>query len=286
MHPLPPLAAASGELYWIDTHCHLDASEFEADRQRVIESAQAQAVRQIVIPAVSVANFDTVRELAHAIPGAGYALGIHPIATPGAQEKDIERLAEALERYCDDQKLVAVGEIGLDFFLQDLKTESARNRQEWFYREQLRLAKHFGLPVLLHVRRSADRLLKELRQVGVCGGIGHAFNGSQQQADAFVALGFRLGFGGTMTFERALQIRRLATALPATALVLETDAPDIAPAWLNRQRNAPDQLPRIAQTLAFLRNWPIEEVARQTNANAHAALPRLAAVLESETPAG
>ena len=151
-----------------------------------------------------------------------------------------------------------------------------------------------GLPVILHVRRSADALLKHLRRLReaarpVPGGIAHAFNGSEQQAQAFIELGFKLGFGGAMTFERALQIRRLATELPAEALVLETDSPDIPPHWLYRtaeqraqglrSRNEPAELPRIAETLAALRGWSLEETQCITTANAVAALPRLAALL-------
>jgi TatD DNase family protein len=164
-----------------------------------------------------------------------------------------------------------VGEIGLDFFVPGLDAE----RQTRFYRQQLQLARRFDLPVILHVRRSADALLKGLRELPVQGGIAHAFNGSLQQARAFIALGFKLGFGGALSYERALQLRRLATELPIEALVLETDAPDMPPHWLYRTaaeraaglpqgRNAPAELPRIAQVLADLRGMPLEALAQQT----------------------
>jgi TatD DNase family protein len=177
-----------------------------------------------------------------------------------------------------------VGEIGLDFFVPGLDAD----RQESFLREQLRIARRHGLPVILHVRRSADRLLKHLREVGVTGGIAHAFNGSEQQAQAFLELGFKLGFGGAVTHERALQLRRLATGLPLSALVLETDAPDIPPHWLYRTaaqraggeaqgRNEPGELPAIAAVVAGLRGIPVEELAAAPTANAVQALPRLAA---------
>ena len=152
---------------------------------------------------------------------------------------------------------------------------------------QLEIARTAGLPVILHVRRSADALLKGLRRVSVRGGIAHAFNGSEVQARHFLTLGFRLGFGGAMTHERALQIRRLAASLPGEAIVLETDAPDIPPQWLYRtarqraegqtSRNEPAELPRIGQTLAELRGWSLAETARVTTANAQAALPGLVA---------
>ena len=278
---------------WIDTHCHLDASEFDADRSAVIARARAAGVTQIVLPAVACANFDTVRGLAHA-HGFAYALGIHPLFIHQAQDDDLQALREALAAQRGDARLVAVGEIGLDHFVPGLDLA----RQEAVYVAQLALAKAFDLPVILHVRKSADTLLKHLRATPVRGGIAHAFNGSEQQALAFVALGFKLGFGGAMTFERALQIRRLAATLPLEAIVLETDAPDIPPHWLYRRvadraqapatgvvtgegpgrsgRNEPGELPRIAQTMATLRGLPLDVLAAATSANARAALPGLA----------
>lgn len=269
---------------WTDTHCHLDASEFDADRDAVIARARARGVAQIVLPAVAVANFDAVRRLAHE-QGFAYALGIHPLYVDRAGDAALADLRSALARWRDDPRLVAVGEIGLDHFVAG----TDRARQARFYAAQLELAREFGLPVILHVRRSADDLLKHLRKAGVAGGIAHAFNGSEQQAQAFIDLGFKLGFGGTLSFERALQIRRLAQTLPETAIVLETDAPDIPPQWLYRSaqerargavpaRNEPAELPRIAETLAALRGWTLAQTAATTSANARAALPRLAAL--------
>ena len=267
---------------WLDSHCHLDAPDFEPDREAVVARAVAAGVTMIVIPAVEVAHFETVRALAHQ-HGLSYALGIHPLYVHRAAEGDLAALREALARWRDDPRLVAVGEIGLDHFVPGLD----RALQERYYLEQLKAARDFALPVIVHVRRSADSLLKGLRRIEVPGGIAHAFNGSEQQADAFVERGFRLGFGGAMTFERALNIRALASRLPEHALVLETDAPDIPPQWLYRTaeqraaggasgRNEPGELPRIAQTLAALRGWPLAQTAAITRANAVAALPRLA----------
>jgi len=266
---------------WIDTHCHLDAPEFDADRDEVVARALRAQVRLLVLPAVEASHFDRVRQLAHR-HGMAYALGIHPLYTPQAQDLDLDRLAQALRAHADDPRLAAVGEIGLDHFVPGLD----RDRQQAFYIAQLKLARDAGLPVILHVRRSADALLAGLRRVPVAGGIAHAFNGSAQQAAEFVRRGFKLGFGGAMTHERALQIRRLAAELPPEALVLETDAPDIPPQWLYRNaqdrhqgqpqgRNEPAELPRIAQTLAELRGWSLQETAARTAANALAALPRL-----------
>ncbi|MDE2394238.1 MAG: TatD family hydrolase [Burkholderiales bacterium] len=265
---------------WIDTHCHLDAPEFAPDRDAVAARARAAGVGLMVLPAVEAANFDAVRELAVRHGGA-YALGIHPLYVERAAEADLDRLADELQRRRADPRLVAVGEIGLDHFVPGLD----RERQQRFYLAQLKLARAAGLPVILHVRRSADSLLAGLRRVEVGGGIAHAFNGSREQAEAFAALGFKLGFGGAMTFERALRIRRLAADLPETVPVLETDAPDIPPQWLYRKaeeraagassRNEPAELPRIAATLAALRGWTEQETAARTGANARAALPRL-----------
>lgn len=261
---------------WIDTHCHLDASEFAGEPGEVAGRAAQQGVSRIVIPAIERGNFDTVRNLAQQNANCAYALGIHPIFVPQASHDDLVVLRTAVEAAIDDARFVAVGEIGLDFFVPGLRDEPLREKQEFFYSEQLKIARDFGLPVLLHVRRSQDIILKYLRRITVAGGIAHAFNGSFQQAQEFIRLGFKLGFGGAMTFTRAQQIRRLATELPEQALVLETDAPDIPPAWIHRSRNSPEQLPRIGQELAMLRGLPPEQIARITSDNAHAVLPRLA----------
>ena len=270
---------------WIDTHCHLDAAEFEADRAQVRQHARVAGVAQCVIPAVQAAHFDDVRTLAHQ-QGDVYALGIHPLYTPQATDADLEQLAHALQQHRDDPRLVAVGEIGLDGFVPSLNTAEAWAQQQKFYTAQLQLAQQHGLPVILHVRKSADQLLKGLRNNPVVGGIAHAFNGSLQQAQAFIALGFKLGFGGALTYERALQLRRLAVELPLSAIVLETDAPDIPPHWLYtpaeqrsagvpQGRNTPAELPRIAQVLADLRGLSLADLAVATCANARAALARL-----------
>mgnify|MGYP000735790084 CR=1 FL=1 len=202
-----------------------------ARRMAVHLRARAAGVVPCVIPAVAAANFDTVRLLAHAQHDA-YALGIHPLYTPQATEAHLAQLDAALHTHRHDTRLVAVGEIGLDGFVPELNTPEALKKQQQFYKAQLKLAQQHQLPVILHVRRSADLLLKGLRDTPVVGGIAHAFNGSLQQAQAFIALGFKLGFGGALTYDRALQLRRLATELPLSAIVLETDAPDIPPHWL------------------------------------------------------
>ena len=281
--PAPAPESAAPALAWIDSHCHLDAPEFDVDRPAVLARARAAGVRLQVVPAVMASQFDRLPALARA-EGLAYALGIHPLYVAQAADDDIDRLADALARHRDDPRLVAVGEIGLDFWVPGFDPV----RQERFYIAQLKLARDAGLPVILHVRKSADGLLKGLRRVPVAGGIVHAFTASQAQADVFVGMGFRLGFGGAMTFDRALQIRRLAQAVPAAVPVLETDSPDMPPHWLYRTaaqraagetgRNEPAELPRIATELAALRGWSLAETAAITRANALAALPRLAAL--------
>jgi TatD DNase family protein len=280
---------------WIDTHCHLDASEFGPEHAGAIEArarAAALGVGCCVIPAVERANFDTVRQLAHRL-GDAYALGIHPLYVPRASDDDLAALDAQLSAHRDDPRLVAVGEIGLDFFVPELCEPAMRERQLAVYRAQLRLARKHGLPVILHVRRSADALLKALRELPVAGGIAHAFSGSEQQARAFIDLGFKLGFGGAMTFEPARRLRELATSLPLQALVLETDAPDIPPQWLYTTAaeraagrpqgvNTPAELPRIGEVLAGLRELSKAAVQEATTANAQAALPRLSPLIQAQ----
>ena len=278
---------------WIDTHCHLDAPEFNVNRAEVRHRARAAGVEQIVIPAVEVRNFDDVRNLAHA-ESDSYCLGIHPLYVDRALPDSLAQLDQQLQQHQADPRLVALGEIGLDYFVPALTQSPLREKQEDFYRAQLKLARQYELPVVLHVRRSADRLLKHLRDLRSATspwlGIAHAFNGSDVQAMEFVKLGFKLGFGGAVTYERALQLRRLATALPLDVIVLETDAPDIPPHWLYTQavertrgiaqgRNEPGELPRIAALVAQLRGISVETLAEATERNACAALPRLSALL-------
>ena len=277
---------------WIDTHCHLDATEFSPDTREVAARALEAGVTHCVLPAVAVGNFERVRQLAHQF-GYSYGLGIHPLCVADAQEGDLAILDAELTLRKDDPRLVAVGEIGLDYFVPALNQSPLKERQEYFYKEQLKQARKHGLPVILHVRRSADKLLKHLRviqPVGGWSGIAHAFNGSQQQANEFLKLGFKLGFGGTVTFEAALQIRQLAVAVPLEGLVMETDSPDIPPQWAYKTaaeraalvpqgRNEPAELPRIAQQVAELRGISALELAATTTRNALQALPKLANLL-------
>lgn len=277
---------------FIDTHCHLDASEFDGAQAEVIRNAQAAGVGCIVVPAVHRANFETVRQLCGQYPRCAPAYGIHPMYVADAMPDDLAVLREYLAQH----RPVALGEIGMDFFVKHYD----RARQEYFFTEQLKLAREFELPVLLHVRRAIDVILKLLREVYGSGGpassgsgqasaslrtgIAHAFNGSRQQADEFIKLGFKLGFGGAMTYTRATKLRELAATLPLESIVLETDAPDIAPEFLERGLpNEPQYLPHIAQTLADLRGMTLAEVAAATTANALSVLPKVKG-FTTETP--
>ncbi len=259
---------ASTRPTFVDTHCHLDAAEFAPDRDAVAAAAHAAGVTRIVVPAVERGNFGVVEQLDGRYPGCHHALGIHPMYVDRAAEDDIAVLDAMLAR----GGAVAVGEIGLDFFVEGHDAA----RQEWFFAEQLKLARKYELPVLLHIRRAQDAVLKNLRRIAVSGGIAHAFNGSRQQADAFIQLGFKLGFGGAATYPRALRLREHVASLPIEAIVLETDGPDIPPEFAPRSRNEPANLPRIAAALAELRGVSPDELALRTTANALAVMPRLA----------
>ncbi|MDR0479398.1 MAG: TatD family hydrolase [Burkholderiaceae bacterium] len=270
---------------WIDTHCHLDAPEFACDVDAVRKQARRAGVARGVLPAVRGAEFPRARELACRFDDA-YALGIHPLYVAGAADDALEQLAAALAESVSNPHLVAVGEIGLDYFAPELAREPLKTKQEYFCREQLKLARQYGLPVILHARRSVDQLLKALRQIEVPGGIVHAFNGSAQQARQWIDMGFKLGFGGACTYERATRLRALAETLPSDALVLETDAPDIPPHWLYRPsaeraagvpsaRNTPAELPRIGAEIARLRGVPVDTLAQVATENSKRVLSKL-----------
>jgi TatD DNase family protein len=267
----------------IDSHCHLDASEFDADREDVLLRAHAAGVSCIINPAVEVANFGSVADLSlstlararsRQMPYVFYTLGIHPVYVPKARESDINVLRLAVIQAMADPLFVGIGEIGLDGFVPGLDMEL----QTFFFVEQLKIAKEFELPVIMHVRKAQDSILKQLRRFKPVSAIAHAFNGSEQQARAFIELNCVLGFGGAMTFTRALQIRRLARTLPLEALVVETDSPDISPAWLHPLRNEPMEVGRISETLANLRGISASLVSNQTDMNIARVLPRIALV--------
>jgi TatD DNase family protein len=251
-------------LVLIDTHLHLDAAEFDADRAARLAEARDAGVGAFVVPAVDRAGFAAILALAAREADVFPALGIHPLRVDAASAADLDLLDELLGR----GNCVAVGEIGLDRHVG----VPERALQWKFFTAQLGLARAHRLPVVLHTRRAVDETLAALRKARVGGGIAHAFNGSFQQARAFIDLGFKLGFGGAMSFAGSTRIRRLAAELPLETIVLETDAPDMAPAWARGERNNPANVRRYAAILAELRGMEAEEVSRATSANARAVL--------------
>ena len=270
------MSEVNTDLAWVDTHCHVDAPEFKDVLPRIISGAADKGVKAILLPTVQASDWDPAKTLANQygnqIPGLVYTLGIHPLYINRAQESDIGALKNQIEQSLDDPRFVGIGEIGLDYFVEGLDPQ----RQEFFFHKQLDLAQQFQLPVILHVRRSQDAILKALRKRTVSSGIAHAFNGSHQQAEQFIALGFKLGFGGAATYDRALQIRRLLKELPLESIVTETDAPDISPAWLKEEGglfNEPALLPRIATQLADIRGISEDIFSKAVWQNAMQALP-------------
>jgi TatD DNase family protein len=251
----------------IDTHCHLDAAEYDMDRDAVVVRAQEAGVGRIVVPSVAAFNLHSAIDCRR-YGGVEIALGMHPMYVHVHRDEHLALLDEAIQR----EHPIAVGEIGLDRFQSRIDRPGVHDedieRQEFFFIEQLKLARRHELPVLLHIRRANDQILKQLRRIKVPGGIAHAFNGSMQQAQEYLKLGFKLGFGGAMTYTRATSLRKLAAELPLDAIVLETDGPDIPPEWIAKKRNEPAELPRIARVLAELRGIGVEEVAKRTTENA------------------
>lgn len=253
----------------IDTHCHINVPEFDADRAAVLARARAAGVAALVVPAIDAAGWDGLLALCDSAPPDGPrlypALGLHPVYLDAHREVDLARL----ERLVAEQPVISIGEIGLDHHVAGLDPE----RQTRLLARQLAIARAADLPVLLHVRQAHDEMLALLRRRPVpAGGIAHAFNGSLQQAHQYLELGFKLGFGGMLTFERSRRLRRLASELPLDALVLETDAPDMTGAAHHGERNSPEYLPEVLETLARLRDLEPSEIADRTTANARSVL--------------
>ena len=251
---------------WIDSHCHLDSPEFDADRDDVVAQSRVAGVDTII-------NFPGhVDHFAQAIAtreryGCLTGFGIHPMWVAGPVGHSFREHIAVLRSCVEREKPELIGEIGLDFFVHDFN----QAEQEWFFSEQLKIARDFDLPVSLHVRRSQDHILKHLRRVKVRGGFAHAFNGSPQQAAEFVKLGFCLGFGGTATFPQAHRVRALLHHVPLENVVVETDAPDIPPSFLGTMgsvaRNSPVFLPQIGMLLASVRGLPAKSFAAATTEN-------------------
>jgi TatD DNase family protein len=253
---------------WIDSHCHMDNILLSQSAEKVISASIAEGVNRIIIPSVSKDNFDEVITIAGKYKQCVYALGFHPMYLSGFEDNDLE----LLEYYLSNNNSVAVGEIGLDFFVQ----KNNQSLQENVFLAQLKIAKKFDLPVIMHVRGAIDLVLKNLRKTKVRGGIAHAFNGSFQQAHQLIELGFKLGFGGAMTYPRASHLQALAKELPIEAIVLETDSPEMPPAWLvNGENNQPKELGKIAEFFCHLRGLEPSKTADIIRVNTIEAIPKL-----------
>lgn len=251
----------------VDTHCHLDALEFSQDREAVVAAARGVGVECFLVPGVEAVGFSHLAALARRYPEVRLAFGIHPMYVHQARTSDLTQVSIWLDRAAG----VAVGEIGLDGYVM----EPPLARQLQYFIAQLELARDRGLPVVLHVRRAVEDVIRQVKKVRPPGGIAHAFNGSRQQAHQLIDLGFVLGFGGAMSFTGSRRIRELAATLPLESIVLETDAPDIPPAWARGGRNEPANIARFGEILAHLRGMAVDEVAAVTSANARRAVPGL-----------
>ncbi|MFQ5642990.1 MAG: TatD family hydrolase [Thiogranum sp.] len=244
----------------VDTHCHLDLEAFDADREQVLERARRSGVRRLLVPAVDAAHWDSLLRLCRSDDCLYPALGLHPVFLQSHRSADIASLASAVRKH----RPVAIGETGLDYFVRELD----RAQQQSLFEAQLDVARKADLPVVLHVRKAHDQVLSTLRRIPVPGGTVHAFNGSLQQAQQYIDMGFKLGFGGTMTYPRSSKIRQLAGDLPVDAIVLETDAPDMTVAAHQGERNSPEYLPDCLLALAEVRGAGPDELAQQTTHNA------------------
>jgi len=243
-----------------DSHCHLDADEFDADRAEVIARAQAAGVRAQVLPAVTAASWPKLRDSCGLAEGLHPAYGLHPMFLDQHRPEHLEQLREWITR----ERPCAVGECGLDFFVEGLDA----GQQQFYFVEQLKIARDFDLPVIVHARRAVEAVIAAIKQVGGLRGVVHSFPGSPEQADQLHKLGFLLGLGGPLTYDRAQRLRRLVAQMPLEQLLLETDAPDQPDASIRGERNEPARLAVIVETVAELRGESAEVIATQTTANA------------------
>ncbi|QDI03206.1 MULTISPECIES: TatD family hydrolase [Xanthomonas translucens group] len=244
----------------IDSHCHLDAAEFDGDRAAVIARAQAAGVAAQVLPAVTAASWPKLREVCTMADGLSPAYGLHPLFLDAHRPAHLPLLGEwiARERPC------AIGECGLDLFVEGLDEAE----QQRYFLGQLQLAREFDLPLIVHARRAVDAVILAIRKVGRLRGVVHSFAGSPEQARQLQSLDFLIGLGGPVTYARAQRLRRLAAELPLQQLLLETDAPDQPDASIRGQRNEPARLRTVLDTIAMLRGQPAAEIAEQTTRNA------------------
>ena len=246
-------------MHLIDSHCHLDFTEFDLDRENILSTCTQLGVNDIVVPGVTAKTWNNLLEICQQFEMLHPALGLHPLFMAQHRPEDLPLLKNKLVR----QKVSAIGEIGLDFYLPD------HNKQEQIdlFTEQLKLAQQAELPVLLHVRKAHDQTIRLLKKYPVTGGIVHAFNGSEQQAQQYLKLGFYFGVGGAITHPRATRLRTLIKTLPLSSLVLETDSPDMPLFGMKNQRNSPENIPQIVDAIAEIKNENRSEIAKITTQN-------------------
>jgi TatD DNase family protein len=244
----------------IDSHCHLDAEEFDHDRDAVIARARAAGISSQVVPAVDAAGWEKLRAVCANGEGLFPAYGLHPMYLARHRPEHLVELRHWLER----ERPVAVGECGLDFFIEGLDPA----QQQFYFDAQLRLAREFELPVIVHARRALDQVLAAVRRFAPLRGVVHSFSGSADQAKRLFDQGFLIGLGGPVTYERASRLRGIAASLPIECLLLETDAPDQPDSRHRGERNEPARLPFVLETIAALREMPPAELAEATCENA------------------
>lgn len=244
----------------VDSHSHFDAREFDTDRRAAHSRAVASGVQAQVVPAVDAAGWPKLKAVCAELPGLYPAYGLHPMYLDAHRPEHLGELREWIER----ERPLAVGECGLDFFVEGLEADA----QQLYFDGQLRLAHEFDLPVIVHARRAVDAVIASIRRIGGLRGVVHSFSGSAEQAAQLHKLGFLLGIGGPVTYERANRLRGLVAAMPLEQLLLETDAPDQPGVDHRGQRNEPAFLSKVLQVVAKLRGMPLEDVAAATTANA------------------
>ena len=244
----------------VDTHCHLDDREFDADRGAVIQRARAAGVMWQVVPAVDAAGWPKLRDVCASVEGVFPAYGLHPMLVADHEPRHLAELRKWIER----ERPCAVGECGLDYYVEGLD----RQEQQRYFDGQLELARDFDLPVIVHARRAVDAVVASLRRIGGLRGVVHSFSGSGEQARQLWKLGFLLGLGGPVTYERANRLRRLAASMPVEYLLLETDAPDQPDAGIRGQRNEPARLSVVLEEIAKLRDQDPQAITQATTANA------------------
>jgi len=247
-------------LQLVDTHCHLDVPEFDADRDAVVARARAAGVTRQIVPAIEASTWPALRDACAKDAGLFPAYGLHPLLLASHREEHLRELREWIER----ERPVAIGECGLDYWVEHLD----RELQEKYFDAQLRLAREFELPVVVHARRAVDAVITAIRRVGHLRGVIHSYPGSEQQAKQLADLGFLIGIGGPVTYERANKVRRVAASVPIETLLLETDAPDQPNSDRRGERNEPACMTRVLEVIAELRNEDPAVIAKATTENA------------------